>query len=1658
MPSSHRRDSNKRDSWYITNKTGNILAIGDLPLVPTMNPGEKIDLLRYYGKQRIEHSTDLVSMVKSGMLSLKKKNDNTSERSVPANDVSNATSLAERDEVGSSGGGGSSNASDIIYSNITSGLTATDVQAALDEIDSTLDSHISNALQNIVEDTTPQLGGNLDAQDFNISSVSSITTEASATHALEIDRSAGDGVIASFWDSGLNNARLRMLGFSGGSNLQFRANVDESGNLDETSDVGLAFVLDARASEDAFQFYTTPSGAGVQSFTKIAKISGNDNFISGNLGLGVEDTPAIELDIRSQANDEAGIDITCNNGNFAYSRLKLINDVGDLVRVGLSSSTATFTNDAFDSGAGWFDTTGTSFNLISRGDNSDFNFFVGDTNNSDIALHIDSSGNVGIGTTDPEALLHVNGTALFEGNVTFGANSTLNVTGLDGGSSGITLEGAQVSMMTNLAMNGYWISNDGDSEGIFLDGSGNVGVGTNSPSEALEVAGDMIVDNRVLMPDNDNALAIVGGDSTANGAYFQVSGASRTQGNNRGALKFWANTSQSYVGGQDHAITFGHFDGASTWTERMFIDKDGNVGIGTVAPSRILDVQTTTDGVETINIANSSTGTGALAAFRMEANAGVGAFLVTGSNYTPSGILLGDQFVLQAEDTLSNGLLIRTGTNANADIVFAVNNTTEVLRIDQATGAFDFNDNAMTNVASIDGGGDPVVSLNEIQFGGATNAYPLIRGDQGSSTAKMFMEPEGGNNSITVSLAPAGTSTASSMRFSNASTASNTGMVLFGTDGSDAAMLSRVIGTPGTDITTMYIGQTNVTGLDTTGGSDLTEIHIALANANVATFTTAGLGIGTTDPDALLHVNGTALFEGDVTFGANSTLNVTGLDGGSSGIALEGAQVSMMTNLAMNGYWISNDGDNEGIFLEESGKVGIGTSTPGAGTNRDTLLHIVGDGTGTTGRTDFRVKNTSADSAATFSLENSDGNSLTVQVSGPSYAIGDAASIGTSTSTFGSNDAIDLIFSTNGNVATTGNNKIVFRPGGFDSSKEFVAFLPDGQVSIGKTTADANYLLDIEESADVWRRVKIENPNAGTAAQCGYQIRTDTGNALFAAYGSNYSTSTLAGNVLLTAAANKLVVGTSTLNDIEFYTGGISDTANRRVVIDSGGNVGIGTNTPASLLEIDSSSLSSGNAITVAGGTIETPAIPDNKNTIAIYGSDRAYFKGRDVTNDIEFVMGTSVLGVAFVGSMTNHGLDVRTNNTNAIQIDTSQNCTFTGTTLSLTGTDAVIEANAAGTVAVKADSSDGNASFTAIAGANSDSNLNLQGDRNWLIQNDGNATLGAADYLHIRDSTAGVVRLTIDTSGNVGINSTSPTATLEAYSTNVLSDLSQDAVFQVGLKSGGNIAFDPNEIQCRNNGAANDLFLQKNGGSVGIGTSNPQALLHVNGSFLFEGNMTVGSNANILMSGGSIDGGSSGITLEGAQVSMLTNLAMNGYWISNDGDSEGIFIDGEGKIGIGTSSPDVLLHCVGTGVSGRFQRDNTDTANQLSGIDILNADTTSNNGVAFTLASEDAAGSTYAGAKVGAKFTSHATNAPTTEIIFSTTDGSLTPAARMTVLAPGGVEFTERSSDPSDPSEGSFALWMSDGTASGDDGDIMVKITAGGVTKTATLVDFSTV
>ena len=56
-----------------------------------------------------------------------------------------------------------------------------------------------------------------------------------------------------------------------------------------------------------------------------------------------------------------------------------------------------------------------------------------------------------------------------------------------------------------------------------------------------------------------------------------------------------------------------------------------------------------------------------------------------------------------------------------------------------------------------------------------------------------------------------------------------------------------------------------------------------------------------------------------------------------------------------------------------------------------------------------------------------------------------------------------------------------------------------------------------------------------------------------------------------------------------------------------------------------------------------------------------------------------------------------------------------------------------------------------------------------------------------------------------------------------------------------------------------------------------------------------------------------------------------------------------------------------------------------------------------------------------------------------------------------GGLKLEELSYEPDDPEEGAAVIWLTNGSGAGSMGDVMIKITSGGVTKTGTLVNFST-
>ena len=63
-------------------------------------------------------------------------------------------------------------------------------------------------------------------------------------------------------------------------------------------------------------------------------------------------------------------------------------------------------------------------------------------------------------------------------------------------------------------------------------------------------------------------------------------------------------------------------------------------------------------------------------------------------------------------------------------------------------------------------------------------------------------------------------------------------------------------------------------------------------------------------------------------------------------------------------------------------------------------------------------------------------------------------------------------------------------------------------------------------------------------------------------------------------------------------------------------------------------------------------------------------------------------------------------------------------------------------------------------------------------------------------------------------------------------------------------------------------------------------------------------------------------------------------------------------------------------------------------------------------------------------------------------------PQALVPPMSP--LRLGERNSDPANPPEGEVVIWMSDGTGSGSDGDIMIKGTAGGVTRTNSIITWA--
>jgi hypothetical protein len=243
------------------------------------------------------------------------------------------------------------------------------------------------------------------------------------------------------------------------------------------------------------------------------------------------------------------------------------------------------------------------------------------------AMRINSSGNVGIGTSSPEVPLSVVGLDTqihFSESADSGGYLMSEAAGqfrISGGAAFKVGNTAWTAKSTEAAIIGHdsggdikFFSNTGltvgnnftPTERMRIDSSGKVGINTSSPGSELHVVADDV--SQSWSAYDGTVLTIENNDT--DGCILQ------TVGRNTATNEIWFGDDDSRNIGR---IRYEHSDdGLEFWTnnaERMRIDSSGNVGIGTSSPTYPLQVYKATAGnivrlgsTRTLDISNSDNG------------------------------------------------------------------------------------------------------------------------------------------------------------------------------------------------------------------------------------------------------------------------------------------------------------------------------------------------------------------------------------------------------------------------------------------------------------------------------------------------------------------------------------------------------------------------------------------------------------------------------------------------------------------------------------------------------------------------------------------------------------------------------------------------------------------------------------------------------------------------------------------------------------------------------------------------------------------------------------------------------------------------------------------------------------------------------------------
>src|SRR3989338_5792299 len=224
-------------------------------------------------------------------------------------------------------------------------------------------------------------------------------------------------------------------------------------------------------------------------------------------------------------------------------------------------------------------------------------------------VRIDSNGNVGIGTTSPGAKLEVAGEIRSNNSIASGsglriqtAASTIGIVGASGWVKGTSATDLGIFAETGKSIT--FMSGGSATDRMTIDSSGNVGIGTTGPGSKLEVNGDItttakdqLIVARYSAGSNDYAASLIWSNSAGGSVLTLGNNANNEiragQTATNGYLRFITNNTAL-----PNAVHNG--------TEVMRLTASGNVGIGTTSPGTKLDIESGASG-DTLEVRGSTT-------------------------------------------------------------------------------------------------------------------------------------------------------------------------------------------------------------------------------------------------------------------------------------------------------------------------------------------------------------------------------------------------------------------------------------------------------------------------------------------------------------------------------------------------------------------------------------------------------------------------------------------------------------------------------------------------------------------------------------------------------------------------------------------------------------------------------------------------------------------------------------------------------------------------------------------------------------------------------------------------------------------------------------------------------------------------------------------